>query len=174
MRYLIMACILAALLIAAGCTGSGEKTRVLTGVATTAGTTAPAPAVKVTAAAATTVPATTAALVSATPAATPAPRRITDGYWCRETTQNIGKAPTPVRECYRFAEDGTYTWGYAPGQPMGKSKSCSGDPGASCTWTLNAKGQYQVEGGYSFTLSGDALIDPHDPPYFLWTPDGIP
>jgi hypothetical protein len=103
-----------------------------------------------------------------------AERRITDGFWCRDTTMNIRKAPTAVRECYQFFPDGTYKWGYNPGWPMGKSPSCSGDPAAKCQYLFNAKGQYEVEGGYSYTLSGTALIDPHDPPYLLWSSTGIP
>jgi len=105
---------------------------------------------------------------------TPAERKITDGYWCRDTTMNIGTAPTKVTECYQFFPDGTYKWGYSPGWPMGKSRSCSGDPNVKCTYTFNAKSQYEVQGGYSYTLSGDSLIDAHDPPYFSWSALGIP
>lgn len=114
---------------------------------------------------------------SARPAATPVPlvsRKITDGFWCRDTTINIGKAPTEVRECYQFFMDGTYKWGYTPGWPMGKSLSCSGSPDAQCEYSLNPNGKIEVQGGYSYTVSGDALIDPHDPPYFIWTATGIP
>jgi hypothetical protein len=91
--------------------------------------------------------------------------KITDGFWCRDTTINIGKAPTNVRECYQFFSDGTFKWGYAPGYPMGKSPSCWA-PNVQCIYSLNSKGQYEVSGGYFYTLSGDTLIDPHDPPYF--------
>ena len=100
--------------------------------------------------------------------------KISDGFWCRETTINIGKAPTNVKECYQFFADGTYKWGYSPGRAMGKSQSCSGDPNAKCEYSSNSKGQYEVQGGYSYTLSGDTLIDPHDPPYFIWSSKGIP
>jgi hypothetical protein len=113
-----------------------------------------------------------------TPAPTPIPTvqkpTITDGFWCRETTMNIGKAPTAVTECYQFFPDMTYKWGYSPGRPMGKSLSCSGDPSAKCVYAFNAKGQYEVEGGYAYTLSGDTLIDPHAPPYFTRSSTGIP
>jgi len=115
--------------------------------------------------------------VSAKPATTPVPvisRNVTDGFWCRETTMNIGKAPTDVKECYQFFPDGTYKWGYAPGWPMGKSLSCSGSADAKCVYSLNPNGKIEVQGGYSYTLSGDALIDPHDPPYFIRTATGIP
>jgi hypothetical protein len=87
---------------------------------------------------------------------------------------NIGKAPTAVTECYQFFPDMTYKWGYSPGRPMGKSLSCSGDPSAKCVYAFNAKGQYEVEGGYAYTLSGDTLIDPHNPPYFTRSSTGIP
>jgi hypothetical protein len=114
---------------------------------------------------------------SAKPVATPVPvvsRTITDGFWCRDTTINIGKAPTEVRECYQFFMDGTYKWGYTPGWPMGKSLSCSGSPDAKCGYSLNPNGKIEVQGGYSYTVSGDALIDPHDPPYFIRSATGIP
>jgi hypothetical protein len=103
-----------------------------------------------------------------------AERSITEGFWCRDTTMNIGKAPTVVRECYQFFADGTYKWGYSPGQALGKSSSCSGDPRVQCAYSLNANGRYEVEGGYFYTRAGNALIDPHDPPYFIWTATGIP
>jgi len=99
---------------------------------------------------------------------------ITDGYWCRERWLNIGKAPTYVKECYRFFDDGTYLYGYNPGKLMGKSSSCSGDPAAKCAYSLTDTGLYELEGGYYYTKSGDLLIDPHDPPYFMWTDTGIP
>jgi hypothetical protein len=87
---------------------------------------------------------------------------------------NIGKAPTDVKECYQFFPDGTYKWGYSPGWPMGKSLSCSGSADAKCVYSLNPNGKIEVQGGYSYTVSGDALIDPHDPPYFIRTASGIP
>jgi hypothetical protein len=111
-----------------------------------------------------------------TPAPTPIPtiqRKITDGFWCRDTTINIGKAPTNVRECYQFLSDGTFKWGYSPGYPMGKSPSCW-SPNVKCEYSLNANGKYEVQGGYFYTLSGDTLIDPHNPPYFKWSSTGIP
>jgi hypothetical protein len=86
---------------------------------------------------------------------------------------NIGKAPTNVRECYQFFSDGTFNWGYSPGRIMGKSPSCW-SPNVKCEYSLNAKGQYEVQGGYIYTLSGDILIDPHDPPYFARSSTGIP
>jgi hypothetical protein len=105
--------------------------------------------------------------------ATPAPRQITDGYWCRKTTINIGNAPTEILECYQFLPDGTFRWGYSPGWPMGKSPSCLA-PNVKCEYTLNPDGRYEVEGGYFYTLTGDLLIDPHDPPYFTYSIKGIP
>lgn len=120
----------------------------------------------------TTVPATT----MQTPTPTPIPTirdKITDGFWCRDTTMNIGKAPTNVRECYQFLSDGTFKWGYSPGYLLGKSPSCW-SPNVKCEYSLNAKGQYEVAGGYFFTLSGDTLIDPHNPPYFTRSSTGIP
>jgi len=107
----------------------------------------------------------------------PAPtiqRTITDGFWCRATTINIGKAPTDVKECYQFFSDGTFKWGYLPGWPMGKSPSCSGEMNAKCMYSLNSAGKYEVQGGYIFTKSGDYLIDAHNPPYYRWTASGIP
>ena len=77
--------------------------------------------------------ATTNLPVSATPAPIPVPvvsRNISDGFWCRDTTMNISKAPTDVKECYQFFPDGTYKWGYSHGWPMGKSLSCSGSADA--------------------------------------------
>jgi hypothetical protein len=115
--------------------------------------------------------------VAITPAPTPIPaiqHNFTNGFWCRDKTINIGKAPTEVTECYQFFSDGTYKWGYSPGRPMGKSQSCSGDPNIKCEYSINSRGQYEVEGGYAFILSGDTLIDPHDPPYFKWSSTGIP
>jgi hypothetical protein len=98
---------------------------------------------------------------------------ITEGYWCRKTTMNIGKAPTDVMECYQFFTDGTFQWGYSPGRPMGKSLSCWA-PDVKCDYSFKANGHYEVEGGYSFTLSGQALYDPLDPPSYAWSPTGIP
>jgi predicted nucleic acid-binding Zn ribbon protein len=118
-----------------------------------------------------------APVMSATPAPAPAPTldsTLTSGYWCRNSRINIGKAPADVIECYRFFADGTYTWGYSPGWPMGKSPGCPGSPEAKCTYSLNAKGQIEVQGGYYFTLSGDTLMNTRDPPYFIRTPAGIP
>jgi len=112
----------------------------------------------------------------ATTAQTPTPKmqdKITDGFWCRDTTMNIGKAPTNVKECYQFFDDGTFRWGYSPGWLMGKSPSCPA-PDAKCGYTLNPDGRYEVQGGYFYTLSGDTLIDPHDPPYFTRSSTGIP
>lgn len=112
-----------------------------------------------------------------TPIPSPIPNtqhEITDGFWCRDTTINIGTAPTGVKECYKFLSDGTYKWGYSPGWPMGKSLSCSGDPNAKCVYSLNSNGKYEVQGGYFYTLSGNTLIDSHDPPYFKWSSTGIP
>lgn len=57
---------------------------------------------------------------------------------------------------------------------MGKSPSCSGAANAKCVYSFNSKGQFEVEGGYSYILSGDTLIDPHNPPYFKWSSTGIP
>ena len=112
---------------------------------------------------------------------TPAPTLIsalkhnfTDGFWCRDKTLNVGKAPKDVRECYKFFSDGTFKWGYSPGKLMGKSPSCSGDPNANCSYSINPTGQIEVEGGYAFILSGDTLVDPHDPPHFTWSSTGIP
>ncbi|MEI7856326.1 MAG: hypothetical protein WCH85_02365 [Methanomicrobiales archaeon] len=166
MKYLIFILILVTVLATAGCTVE-EQTPAVT----------PAPQiVYVTVLVTPTTPSTTettALTVPPTPGI-PTERKITDGYWCRETTMNIGTAPTDITECYRFFPDKTYKWGYSPGWPMGKSRSCSGDPSMKCTYVLNGKGQYEVEGGYSYTLSGDSLIDAHDPPYFLWSARGIP
>jgi hypothetical protein len=99
---------------------------------------------------------------------------ITDGFWCRETTMNIGKAPTEVTECFRFFPDGTYKWGYSPGWAMGKSPSCSGAANAKCVYTVSPDGKIEVEGGYVYTMYGDTLVDPHNPPYFKWSSTGIP
>lgn len=121
-------------------------------------------------------PATVQSTTLQTPALTPSPialDKITDGFWCRDTTMNIGKAPTNVRECYQFLTDGTFRWGYSPGYAMGRSPSCW-SPDVRCTYILNSKGQYEVSGGYSYTLTGDTLIDPHDPPYFTRSFTGIP
>lgn len=122
----------------------------------------------------TSTPAPTIAITSApTPVPTIQQHNFTNGFWCRYKTLNIGKAPTDVRECYQFFPDGTFEWGYSPGKPMGKSQSCSGDPKAKCTYSITPTGQYELEGGYSFILSGDTLTDPHDPPYFRWSSTGI-
>ena len=124
-----------------------------------------------------TIPIKTTVPVIRTPAPTPIPtiqHKITDGFWCRKTTINIGKAPTDINECYQFSSDGTFRWGYSPGWPMGKSPSCSGEAGAKCTYSLNSAGKYEVQGGYIFTLSGDSLIDVHNPPYYRWSATGIP
>ena len=165
MRYLLFLVLLVAMLITAGCTGGNQKPAVT-----------PTPQVIYVTVLVTPTPTatpTTAATAVPTPA-TPAQRNITDGFWCRDTTINIGKAPTDVTECYQFFTDGTYKWGYSPGYPMGKSRSCSGDPNEPCNYSLGPDGQYDIEGGYSFTLSGDLLYDPHDPPYFKWSETGIP
>jgi len=163
MKYLLFMVLFIVLLTTAGCTGGNPNSAATqTPVHTT---------VHVPSAPTTTKPTTTA------PAPTPTPlaqRQITDGFWCRDITINIGKAPTDVRECYQFFTDGTYKWGYSPGRPMGKSLSCSGSPDAKCAYSLNANGQYEVEGGYSYNVSGDELIDPHDPPYYIWSSTGIP
>jgi hypothetical protein len=121
-------------------------------------------------------PATALPTTIQTPAPTPLPAKqdkITDGFWCRDTTRNIGKASTSVRECYKFFPDGTFAWGYSPGKVMGKSPSCWA-PDVNCTYSLTANGQYEISGGYFFTLSGDFLVDPHDQPYFSRSFTGIP
>ena len=112
-----------------------------------------------------------------TPTPTPIPtiqHKITDGFWCRDTTPVINNVITHVRECYQFFSDGTYKWGYYPGWAMGKSLSCSGDPNVKCEYSFNSKGQYEVEGGQAFILSGDTLNNPHDYPAFEWSSTGIP
>jgi hypothetical protein len=151
-------------LLMSGCTGPKS-----TG---TAPVTTPAPQivyVTVTA----TPPETTASATPVKTTITTIQDKITDGFWCRDTTMNIGKAPTNVRECYQFFTDGTFKWGYSPGRLMGKSPSCS-SPNVKCEYSFNAKGQYEVQGGYFYTKSGDTLIDPHDPPYFQRSWTGIP
>ena len=121
----------------------------------------------------TSIPTPTVAITRApTPVTTIQEHNFTNGFWCRYKTLNIGKAPTDVRECYQFFSDGTFEYGYSPGKPMGKSQSCSGDPNAKCTYSINPAGQYELEGGYTFILSGDTLTDPHDPPYFTWSSTG--
>jgi hypothetical protein len=111
---------------------------------------------------------------------TPAPaipiiqHAITDGFWCRDNLMTVGTALTGVRECYRFFPDGTYTWGYSPGWPMGKSPGCPGDPKVKCSYSVSPKGQYEVQGGYALTLSGDTLTNPRDNPPFMWSSAGIP
>jgi hypothetical protein len=163
MKYLILTLVLVTALVTMGCVNTNQapvttparttalpvSTPVITPVMTTVQTTEPTPEL-------------------------PTERKITDGFWCRDATRNIGKDPTDVRECYQFFTDGTYQWGFSPGRPMGKSLSCSGDPQAKCVYSIAANGQYEVQGGYFYTLSGDALIDPHDPPYFMWSSTGIP
>jgi hypothetical protein len=168
MKYILLVFLLVAVLVTAGCANKTTNTGVVPSPATTG---VPASAIP------STPPPTTVITTTQTPAPTPEPvreRQVTDGFWCRETTINIGKAPTDVTECYQFFDDGTYKWGYSPGQLMGKSPSCSGASGEKCRYSLNAKGKYEVEGGYSYTLSGDYLIDTHDPPYFIWREKGIP
>lgn len=118
-----------------------------------------------------TVPLTT--IQTPVPTTTAKRDKITDGFWCRDTTMNLGKAPTDVRECYKFSTDGTFTWGYAPGRLMGKSPSCWA-PDVNCTYSLTADGKYQVSGGYFYTLSGDILVDSHDQPAFTRSLTGIP
>jgi hypothetical protein len=111
---------------------------------------------------------------------TPAPaapvirHTVTGGFWCRDNLMTVGTALTSVRECYQFFPDGTYKWGYSPGWPMGKSPGCPGDPAAECEYSVNAKGQYEVQGGYAFTLYGDTLTNPRDNPPFVWSSAGIP
>jgi hypothetical protein len=166
MNYLLCMGLLAALLVTAGCSGVNQAPSVT-----------PTPQIiYVTVLVTPTPPITEETTAATAPPAldTPSERKITDGYWCRDTTMNIGTAPTEIKECYQFFPDMTYKWGYSPGWRMGKSLSCSGDPGVKCTYVLNGKGLYEVEGGYSYILSGDSLIDPHDPPYFTWSAAGIP
>lgn len=100
--------------------------------------------------------------------------KITDGFWCRNTTPVINNVITHVRECYQFLSDGTYKWGYYPGWAMGKSLSCSGDPNAKCEYSFNSKGQYEVEGGQAFILSEDRFYNIYDSTSFEWSPTGIP
>ena len=102
------------------------------------------------------------------------PHKITDGFWCRDTTRNIDKVRTDIKECYKFFPDMTYQWGFSPGWPMGISQSCSIAPNGRCSYSINPKGQYEVGGGYWFLLYGDTFIDPHDPPYYTWSSTGIP
>ena len=158
--------LLAILLMSSGCSApSGQNGPAQTSpLMTTTITTLPTPVP-------TTIP-TTIPTPLPTPAA-PAERKITDGYWCRDTTINIGNANTEITECYQFLPDGTFRWGYSPGRPMGKSQSCEA-PNIRCEYSLNADGRYEVQGGFLYTLSGDQLIDPHDPPYFTYSVQGIP
>ncbi len=163
MKYLLLILLLGAILVISGCSDKSQDPVVTAALTTPSRASTPV--------------VTTAVTTILTPEPTPvasAPRKITDGFWCRDTTINIDKASTDIRECFQFFPDGTYKWGYSPGRAMGKSPSCPGDPALKCTYFLNAKGQYQVMGGYYYTLSGDELIDPHDPPYFLWSSSGIP
>lgn len=169
MKHLFIIVLLVLFLFIAGC-GSKSQDSVVTPSQVT--TQVP---VKTT----TEAPQTTKTIITTipNPVATPEPvqeRKITDGFWCRDTTINVEKASTAVTECYRFFDDGTYKWGYSPGQPMGKSPSCSGAPAEKCKYSFNAKDMVEVEGGYSYTFSRYYLIDPHDPPYFMWTETGIP
>jgi hypothetical protein len=166
MKYLHFIILLMAVVISAGCTG-GNQNPVVT----------PTPQIVYVTVLGTPSPTTMMTTKTPVPTATPIPvseLKITDGFWCRDTTRNIGKDPTTVRECYQFFTDGTYKWGYSPGWPMGKSASCPGDPSAKCTYSIGPTGKYEVEGGYSFILSGDTIVDPHDPPHFTWTSTGIP
>jgi hypothetical protein len=165
MKYYLFIVLLMAVLITAGCAGGNQNSAAT-----------PTPQIVYVTVLVTPSP-TIITPTTPTPAPTPVPvmqRKITDGFWCRDTTINIGKAPTDVTECYQFFSDGTYRWGYFPGRPMGKSQSCSGDPNAKCEYSFNSKGQYEVQGGYAFILSGDTLTNPHDPPYFRWSSTGIP
>jgi hypothetical protein len=165
MKYLYLIIVLVALAITAGCSGGKQNPAVTptpqivyVTVLVTPSTTVSTPATSI-------------------PVPTPVPiteRKITDGFWCRDTTMNIGKDPTDITECYQFFPDGTFKWGYSPGWPMGKSRSCSGSTNVKCEYSLNSKGQYEVQGGYFYTLTGDSLVDPHDPPYFRWSSTGIP
>jgi hypothetical protein len=166
MKYFLLVVLLAAVLITAGCANQNQNT---SGVPPRTTTIVPV----------STLPSTPppATVITTTPTPTPAlplQRKITDGFWCRDTTMNIGKAPTEVKECYQFFDDGTFKWGYSPGELMGRSTSCSAEMNAKCTYVLGSNGKYEVQGGYFYTLSGDALIDPHDPPYFIYTATGIP
>jgi hypothetical protein len=168
MKYLLLLFLLAAVLLTAGCGNTNKDTGAVPSPATSG---IPVP----------TLPPTSPPAAVITTTAPPAPtqalpvqREITDGYWCRDTTMNIGKAPTNVKECYQFFEDGTYKWGYSPGKLMGRSPSCSAEYNAKCRYVLGSNGKYEVEGGYSYKLSGDELVDPHDPPYFIYTGTGIP
>ncbi|PKL70459.1 MAG: hypothetical protein CVV30_03635 [Methanomicrobiales archaeon HGW-Methanomicrobiales-1] len=166
MKYILFIVLLVAVLVTAGCTGENQTSAVT-----------PTPQIVYVTVLVTPTPQITTETPETTALPTPdtsAERKITDGYWCRDTTMNIGTASTKITECYRFFSDGTYKWGYSPGWPMGKSLSCSGDPSEKCTYILNGRGQYEVEGGYMYTLTGDSLIDAHDPPYFLWSAGGIP
>jgi hypothetical protein len=168
MKYFLLIFLLVAVLITAGCANKNQDNGAVPSPATTG---VPASAIP------TTPPPATVITTVQTPAPTPEPpreRQITDGFWCRDTTMNIGKAPTEVKECYQFSDDGTFKWGYSPGWPMGKSRSCSGSQDAKCTYSLGSDGKYELQGGYSYKLSGDELIDPHDPPYFSWSSTGIP
>lgn len=165
MKHWILILLLAAALVLAGCAAKDDAG------SSPAKTTTTVPAT-------TTAPVATTTVITTTPTQVPAPVPpaepvLTEGYWCRETTVNIGKAPTAVTECYRFFDDGTYKWGYSPGQPMGKSPSCSADPQEKCHYSRTAQGRIAVEGGYSYTLKGHSLVDAHDPPYFTWTDTGI-
>ena len=169
MKHLLFLFFLLAALVTAGCSDKDQGVSVVPPQETT---TVP---VKTT----TEAPQTTKTVITTTQVTAPTPVKIvepniTEGFWCRDTTINIEKANTRVTECYQFFDDGTYKWGYSPGQLLGKSPSCSGAPNEKCKYSLNAQGKYEVEGGYSYKLDGVYLIDPHDPPYFVWTETGIP
>ena len=168
MKYFLLVVLLVAVLITAGCANKNQNT---SGVPPQTTTIVPVSTLL------STPPPATVITTTPTPNSTPAlplQRKITDGFWCRDTTMNIGKAPTEVKECYQFFDDGTFKWGYSPGELMGRSPSCSAEMDAKCTYVLGSNGKYEVQGGYFYTLSGDALIDPHDPPYFIYTATGIP
>lgn len=169
MKHLLVIVLLVVFLFAAGCGNKSQDTVVTPSEVTT----------KVPVKASTKEPQTTKTVITKTQTTAPTPVKIiepniTGGFWCRDTTINIEKASTRVTECFQFFDDGTYKWGYSPGKPMGKSPSCSGAPNEKCKYSLNAQGKYEVEGGYSYKLDGVYLIDPHDPPYFIWTETGIP
>jgi hypothetical protein len=175
MKYHLVTLFLVALLItAAGCANKGDTgsdpSNTISKTPTMTKTPVPAK---------TTAVKTTKTVITKNQTTVPTPvvtiqANLTEGFWCRDTTVNIGKAPTEVTECYQFFDDGTYKWGYSPGKAMGKSASCSQAPSEPCRYSLNANGKYEVEGGYSYKLVGVNLIDPHDPPYFVWTTTGIP
>jgi hypothetical protein len=169
MKYLPATFLLVILLITSGCVSENKDS------AATSVPTSQIPITSLSATPLTTIisaPVTT--VVTTIPTPTPVqPRKITDGFWCRKTTMNVGNAPTDIEECYQFFTDGTFKWGYSPGKPMGKSMSCLA-PDVQCKYSLISGNKYEVQGGYFYTLSGDLLIDPHDLPYFAWSSTGIP